>query len=179
MTVLRLCARRACRNIVALWARIVRKLQRIRRLQRIWGHLGNFLRDLNFSDTFRARLLGAQLGRARTEEGAGTHVVRRRRNGQREQQIAAVAQQPGTVQNALEESRRREEDLNTSLQQVSGGVALGGGLQETMNQMVATQQAILDATKRGDQKKVTLVYNRGLAKPNKFDGFADFLQWKI
>ena len=67
-----------------------------------------------------------------------------------EQQIAALAQQLGTVQNALEESRRREEDLNTRLQQVSGGVALGAGLQETMSQMVAMQQAILDATKTGD-----------------------------
>ena len=83
-----------------------------------------------------------------------------------EQQTAALAQQLGTVQNALEESCRREEDLNTRLQQVSGGVALGAGLQETMNRMVATQQAVLDATKKGDQKKVTLVDRRGLAKPN-------------
>ena len=75
--------------------------------------------------------------------------------------------------------RRREEELSTRLQQVSGGVVLGAGLQETMNQMVATQQAILDATKKGDQKKVTLVDNRGLAKPNTFDGSADFLQWKF
>ena len=96
-----------------------------------------------------------------------------------EHQIATFAQQLGTVQNTLEESRRREEDLNTRLQQVSGGVALGAGLEETMNQMVATQQAILDATKKGDQKKVTLVDNRGLAKPSTFDGSADFLQWKI
>ena len=38
------------------WRRIVRSLHRIRRLQRIWGHLGGFLRDIpgNLRDRLRA-----------------------------------------------------------------------------------------------------------------------------
>ena len=37
-----------------------------------------------------------------------------------------------------------------------------------------TQKAILEASKKPD-RKLTLVDNRGLAKPNNYDGSADFL----
>ena len=47
-------------------------------------------------------------------------------------------------------------------------------LQETVN----AQKAILEPSKKPD-KKLTLVDNRGLAKPSNFDGNSDFLQWKI
>ena len=38
------------------WRRILRSLRRIRRLQRIWGHLGGFLRDIpgSLRDRLRA-----------------------------------------------------------------------------------------------------------------------------
>ena len=85
-----------------------------------------------------------------------------------------VVAQIQILQQELQESRRREDDLNTRLQAVQGE----GALQTTLQEMVNTQKAILEASKRTD-KKLTLVDNRGLAKPNNFDGSADFLQWKI
>ena len=57
-----LCGRRARANIVALRARLSRKLQiMIRRFQRIWGHLGFLLTDIGFLAEFRGRLLDSQL----------------------------------------------------------------------------------------------------------------------
>ena len=94
-----------------------------------------------------------------------------------EQRFDQLAQQLAVLQTELQESRRREEDLNTRLAQVQQG-AIAPTLQATMEQMVETQKAILDSARR-DPKKVTLVDNRGLAKPHSYDGTADFLQWKI
>ncbi|CAK9035105.1 unnamed protein product [Durusdinium trenchii] len=51
-------------------------------------------------------------------------------------------------------------------------------MQTALQEMVSTQKAILEASKKPD-KKLTLVDNRGLAKPSNFDGNSDFLQWKI
>ena len=51
-------------------------------------------------------------------------------------------------------------------------------MQAALQEMVNTQKAILEASKKPD-KKLTLVDNRGLAKPSNFDGNSDFLQWKI
>ena len=63
------------------------------------------------------------------------------------------------------------------------GVAAGApiaaqGMQEVMQQMVERQRAILEGTKKLE-KKLTLIDNRGLAKPSNLNGDADFLQWKI
>ena len=74
---LRLSARSVRASLVALWVRRIRKLHRFRRLQRIWGHLGLFLRDIGLWAEFRGRLLVASAGsssRARSgckPKGAG------------------------------------------------------------------------------------------------------------
>ena len=88
--------------------------------------------------------------------------------------LEQIAAQLVTLRNELNESRRREEDLNNRLQAVQSTGAMQAALQE----MVNTQKAILEASKKPD-KKLTLVDNRGLAKPSNFDGNSDFLQWKI
>ena len=88
--------------------------------------------------------------------------------------LEQIAAQVVTLRNELNESRRREEDLNNRLQAVQSTGAMQAALQE----MVNTQKAILEASKKPD-KKLTLVDNRGLAKPSNFDGNSDFLQWKI
>ena len=85
-----------------------------------------------------------------------------------------IVAQIQTLRQELQESRRREEDLNTRLQAVQAS----GAVQATLEEMVNTQKAILEASKKPD-RKLTLVDNRGLAKPNNYDGSADFLQWKI
>ena len=88
--------------------------------------------------------------------------------------LEQIAAQVVTLRQELNESRRREEDLNNRLQAVQSTGAMQAALQE----MVSTQKAILEASKKPD-KKLTLVDNRGLAKPSNFDGNSDFLQWKI
>ena len=85
-----------------------------------------------------------------------------------------IVAQIQTLRQELQESRRREEDLNTRLQAAQAS----GAVQATLEEMVNTQKAILEASKKPD-RKLTLVDNRGLAKPNNYDGSADFLQWKI
>ena len=144
-------------RVLRLWRRLINRLFRIRRLQRIFGYLGHHLQDLIASQAFRQRLLNSRL----TRPGAADHL----------EQIAA---QLVTLRNGLTESRRREEDLNNRLQAAQSTGAMQAALQE----MVNTQKAILEASKKPD-KKLTLVDNRGLAKPSNFDGNSDFLQWKI
>ena len=155
----RLCQQRdqAAVRVLRLWRRLINRLFRIRRLQRIFGYLGHHLQDLIASQAFRQRLLNSRL----TRPGAADHL----------EQIAA---QLVTLRNGLTESRRREEDLNNRLQAAQSTGAMQAALQE----MVNTQKAILEASKKPD-KKLTLVDNRGLAKPSNFDGNSDFLQWKI
>ena len=85
-----------------------------------------------------------------------------------------VVAQIQTLRQDLQESRRREDDLNNRLQ----AVQTVGAVQATLEEMVNTQKAILEASKKPD-KKLTLVDNHGLAKPNNYNGSADFLQWKI
>ena len=88
--------------------------------------------------------------------------------------LEELAAQLQVFQNELQESRRREEDLNARLVSLQSQ----GSMQAALEEMVSTQKAILEAAKR-PEKKLTLIDNRGLAKPSNFDGTADFLQWKI
>eukprot|EP00438_Fugacium_kawagutii_P024647 Skav203984 [mRNA] locus=scaffold3369:57215:60998:- [translate_table: standard] len=88
--------------------------------------------------------------------------------------LEEVVTQVQNLQAQLQESRRREEDLNARAQILQGQ----GAMQATLEEMVNTHRAILDATRK-PEKKLTLVDNRGLAKPSNYDGTADFLQWKI
>ena len=48
-------------RVVRLWYRLVNRLFRLRRLQRLWGHLGAFLRDQAWTRGFRQALLGSRL----------------------------------------------------------------------------------------------------------------------
>ena len=77
-------------------------------------------------------------------------------------------------------SRVREDDLNKRLVAMQQASSSGGSprLPDVMKQMVETQKAILEATKKPD-KKLTLIDNRGLAKPSNYSGDTHFLQWKI
>ena len=68
--------------------------------------------------------------------------------------LEQIAAQVVTLRQELNESRRREEDLNNRLQAVQSTGAMQAALQE----MVSTQKAILEASKRPD-KKLTLVDN--------------------
>jgi len=72
---------------------------------------------------------------------------------------------------AAGELQERGDDLNTRLQAVQAA-------RTVLEELVNMQKAILEASKKPD-RKLTLVENRGLAKPNNYDGSADFLQWKI
>ena len=80
--------------------------------------------------------------------------------------LEQIAAQVVTLRRELSESRRREEALNTRLQAAQSTGATQAALQE----MVNTQKAILEASKKPD-KKLTLVDNRSLAKPRNFDGW--------
>ena len=88
--------------------------------------------------------------------------------------LEEIVNQVRILQQELQESRRREEDLNTRLGTLQGM----GSMQTTLEEMVNTQRAILAATQK-PEKKLTLVDNRGLAKPSNYDGSGDFMQWKI
>ena len=50
-------------RVVRLWYRLVNRLFRLRRLQRLWGHLGAFLRDQAWTPRFRQALLDSRLTR--------------------------------------------------------------------------------------------------------------------
>ena len=88
--------------------------------------------------------------------------------------LEEVVNQVRLLQQELQESRRREEELGNRLGALQGM----GAMQTTLEEMVNTQRAILAATQK-PEKKLTLVDNRGLAKPSNYDGSGDFMQWKI
>lgn len=54
---LRRCCRRAAVERANRWARLVRKLERVRRLQRLWHNLEVHLSQLNLSKQFRLKLV--------------------------------------------------------------------------------------------------------------------------
>ena len=56
MRLRRCCQRRATVERLNRWERLVRKLERVRRLQRLWHNLGVHLSQLDLSKRFRQRL---------------------------------------------------------------------------------------------------------------------------
>ncbi|CAE7245381.1 unnamed protein product [Symbiodinium sp. CCMP2592] len=90
----------------------------------------------------------------------------------------AVAAELQALRNELLESRRREDELNNRVQALQTG---GHGLQEAMAALAAVQRETLERA-RAREEKVTLVDNKGLAKPDKFGRHGSegsFLQWKV
>ncbi|CAE7448164.1 unnamed protein product [Symbiodinium natans] len=96
--------------------------------------------------------------------------------------MALTAEQVATELQALrmelQESRRREEELNNRVQSLQSG---GHGLQEAMASLAAVQREALERS-WSREERVTLVDNKGLAKPDKFGKPGSehhFLQWKV
>ena len=89
-----------------------------------------------------------------------------------------VAQELQALRQELLESRRREDELNNRLQAMQAG---GHGLQEAMTSLAEIQREVLERARSRDDR-VTLVDNKGLAKPEKFGRAGSehqFLQWKV
>ena len=89
-----------------------------------------------------------------------------------------VAQELQALRQELLESRRREDELNNRLQAMQAG---GHGLQEAMTSLAEIQREVLERARSRDDR-VTLVDNKGLAKPDKFGRAGSehqFLQWKV
>lgn len=98
-----------------------------------------------------------------------------------EVQMNNAAQREATLQQRLN-------DVTTQLQQTVQQQAqqaqhMGAGFQADVGQafqrLAVSQQELMEAVKSKGDRKVTLVDNKGLAKPDKFTGGEDqFLYWK-
>ena len=64
--------------------------------------------------------------------------------------LEELAAQLQVFQNELQESRRREEDLNARLVSLQSQ----GSMQAALEEMVSTQKAILEAAKRPEKKLI-------------------------
>ena len=94
-----------------------------------------------------------------------------------EAQVQQLQQQMQQMSNELQQSRQREQDLAARIGTMESSP---GNLANVLQTLANTQTQVAEALKKGD-KKMTLIDNRGIGKPEKFAGKEDesFLRWKI
>eukprot|EP00438_Fugacium_kawagutii_P020302 Skav211652 [mRNA] locus=scaffold1290:312904:315642:- [translate_table: standard] len=81
-----------------------------------------------------------------------------------------------TAQQLIDTVQRLEQQMTLSNQREQ---ALQQRLDEVTTQLAASQQQLLDAVKQKGERKVTLVDDKGLARPDRFTGSEEhFLYWK-
>ena len=94
-----------------------------------------------------------------------------------EQQIEELRQQMAQLGQLLQQSRDRETMLEGRLQ----GLEVAGGQIGPALQALATSQSEMANAMKQDERKMNLVDNRGIGKPDKFTGAEkeSFLRWKV
>ena len=95
-----------------------------------------------------------------------------------EQQVQELGRQLQQLGNAFQQSQAENRLLQDQLNTLSGG---GTAVTPLIQALIASQTAMTEAMKKDDSKKVTLIDNRGIGKPDKFTGKDNesFLRWKI
>jgi hypothetical protein len=95
-----------------------------------------------------------------------------------QQQAAQVLQSLQELQTEVNRLRGREAELTAQVASFGAGPAASAGPGSALAQLVQSQKELVDALRPKEQ--VRLVDNKGLGKPDKFDGTAErFLSWKI
>ncbi|CAL1142408.1 unnamed protein product, partial [Cladocopium goreaui] len=95
-----------------------------------------------------------------------------------QQQAAQVLQSLQELQTEVNRLRGREAELTAQVASFGAGSAASAGPGSALAQLVQSQKELVDALRSKEQ--VRLVDNKGLGKPDKFDGTAErFLSWKI
>ena len=95
-----------------------------------------------------------------------------------QQQALQMIQSLQELQTEVARLRNRESELTAQVASFSAGSAASAGPGNALAQLVQSQKELLDALRVKEQ--VRLVDNKGLGKPDKFDGTAEkFLSWKI
>ena len=95
-----------------------------------------------------------------------------------QQQAAQVLQSLQELQTEVNRLRGREAELTAQVASFGAGPAASAGPGSALAQLVQSQKELVDALRSKEQ--VRLVDNKGLGKPDKFDGTAErFLSWKI
>lgn len=95
-----------------------------------------------------------------------------------QQQAAQVLQSLQELQTEVNRLRGREAELTAQVASFGAGPAASAGPGSALAQLVQSQKELVDG--RRSKEQVRLVDNKGLGKPDKFDGTAErFLSWKI
>ena len=108
----------------------------------------------------------------------GSGAIRSRVLAMDQQQAAQVLQSLQELQTEVNRLRGREAELTAQVASFGAGSAASAGPGSALAQLVQSQKELVDALRSKEQ--VRLVDNKGLGKPDKFDGTAErFLSWKI
>ena len=108
----------------------------------------------------------------------GSGAIRSRVLAMDQQQAAQVLQSLQELQTEVNRLRGREAELTAQVASFGAGSAASAGPGSALARLVQSQKELVDALRSKEQ--VRLVDNKGLGKPDKFDGTAErFLSWKI